>query len=277
MLYRPKFRFLAALLAACLLTLTLVPVAYGAGADAGGATATNSTIDATALANVPVVTQEGITNFQGMEVVHVINTQDQNSDYMWVMGILPDAAPLPAKVQLAVPKGAQVTWLGEIDFKSGGEQTIAPGAPVTKGDQDIYTITATKYRTVRAEFPMANPFKASTTSTGTAVMTAVLSYKPISNLMFLYLGAEVPANLPVLSPDFQDGGTMPSGNHVYLATFSQVKAGQNYQATLTYAKSSSTKDPTNPLVIIAIVALVVAVAALLFILLRRRFGSAEEQ
>ena len=270
MLHRPKFRFLSSLIAGCLLALMLVPAAYGADA-----VATNATIDATALANVPVVTQEGITNFQGMEVVHVINTQDQNNDYMWIVGMLPDSAPLPAKVQLAVPKGAHVTWMGELDFQTGGEQAIAPVAPVTKGDQDIYTVTMTKFHTIRAEFPMENPYKASTTATGTAVMTAALSYKPPSDLMFLYLGAEVPAGLPVMTPGFEDAGAMPSGSHMYITTFSQVKAGQAYTATLTYAKSGKTKDPTSPLVIIAIIALVVVVAALLFILLRKRFGSPE--
>jgi hypothetical protein len=245
----------------------LVPAAFAAQ---------TGTIDATALANVPVVTKEGITAFQGMEVLHVVNTQDNNSPYRWVDGILPQTATLPAKVQLALPKGAKVSWMGEMDTTTGGEQQVTPTTPTTKGDQDIYTVTMTKYHMIRAEFPSTDPFKESTTSTGTAVMQAELSYTPPSDLMFLYLGAEAPANLPVMSPDFQDGGTMPSGNHMYIASFGQVKGGQPYKATLIYAKNASTKDSTNPLVIVAIVALVVALAALLFITLRKRFAEAEE-
>jgi len=274
MFRRPKFHVLACVLVSCLL-LGSIPAAYGAEATQTATTST-SAIDANALAAAPVVTKDGITNFQGMQVVHVVNTQDSNADYMWVVGILSDATPLPAKVQLAVPKGAQITWLGEMDTNSGAEQPIGLTTPETKGDQDFYTVTMTKYRTIRAEFPSSNPFKASTTTTGTAVMSADLSYKVPSDLMFLYMGAEVPANKSVFSTDFDNGGTMPSGNNMYIATFSQVKAGQTYKATLTYAKSNGgAKDSTNPLVIIAIVALVVAVAALLFMMLRKRFSAAD--
>lgn len=275
MFHRPKFRFLTSALAAALLVLTLTPLAYGAGTASQDTS--NATIDATALATVPAVSKDGVTSFQGMEFLHVINTQDQNSDYMWVVGMLSDSTPLPAKVSLPIPKGSQITWLGEMDASSGAEQQLSVPAPKTEGDQDFYTFTVTKYRMIRAEFPSTNPFKASTTATGTAVMAANLSFKAPSDLMFLYLGAEVPAGKAVLSPDFEDGGEMPSGNHIYIAALSEIKAGKTYSATLMYAKSSSSKDPTNPLVIIAIVALVIAVAALLFMIVRKRFGSADGQ
>ncbi|MCL2654953.1 MAG: hypothetical protein FWD65_04545 [Coriobacteriia bacterium] len=278
MFHRLKSSVLTLLLASCLLILTMTPAVYGAGTgNTGTSTATApGSIDATALANVPVVSKDGITSFQGMQVVNVKNTNDQNSDYMWVIGILSSSTKLPAKVRIAVPKGAAITWMGEMDTQTGAEQAFAPSKPTTQGDQDFYTVTMTKYSMMRAEFPTKNPFKGSTAATATAVMAAELSYKPPCDLMFLSLGAEVPANRTVISPDFKDGGQMPSGNHMYLADIAQPKAGQTYKATLKYGKPGAAKDATSPLVIIAVVALVVAVAALLFIVLRKRFGDVEE-
>ena len=277
MFHRPKFSILASVLAACLLVVMMVPAAYGAGTGSTSSATAPGSIDATALANLPVVSKDGITSFQGMDVLHVKNTNDSNADYMWVDGILATTAKLPAKVRLAVPKGAQITWLGEMDTSTGNELQLAIPKPETQGDQDLYTITMTKYHMVRAEFPGSDPFKASTAATATAVMAADLSYKPPCDLMYLYVGSEVPVGKTVITPEFQDGGQMPSGNHLYIAAFSQVKAGQTYTATLKYGKPGAAKDTTSPLVIVAIVALVIAVAALLFILLRKRFSAVEEE
>ncbi|MCL2882066.1 MAG: hypothetical protein FWF45_04140 [Coriobacteriia bacterium] len=254
----------------------MVPAAYGAGTSSTGASAMAGSIDATALANLPVVNKDGITNFQGMDVLHVKNTNEQNADYMWVDGMLPTTTKLPAKVRLAVPKGAGITWLGEMDTSTGNELPLTIPAPETQGDQDFYTLTMTKYHMVRAEFPSTDPFKPSTAATATAVMAADLSYKAPCDLMYLYMGAEVPVGKTVITPEFQDGGQMPSGNHIYVAAISQVKAGQTYSATLKYGKPGAAKDTTNPIIIVAIVALVIAVAALLFLLLRKRFSNAEE-
>ena len=276
MFHRPKFSILASVLAACLLVVMMVPAAYGAGTSSTTSSAAPGSIDPTALANLPVVSKDGITGFQGMDVLHVKNTNDSNADYMWVDGVLASTAKLPAKVRLAVPKGAQITWLGELDTTNGNELQLAIPAPVVQGDQDLYTVTMTKYRMVRAEFPGSDPFKASTAATATAVMAADLSYKPPCDLMYLYMGAEVPVGKTVITPQFQDQGQMPSGNHLYAAAISQAKAGQTYTATLKYGKPGAAKDTTSPLVIVAIVALVIAVAALLFILLRKRFSAVEE-
>jgi len=269
MLHRPKSRLFIGLLTSCIVAMALAPAACGA-ATTGAAP---STIDATALANVPVISQNGVTAFQGMEVA-VINNSSQGGMYTIINGYLPQTATLPAKVQVAVPKGAPVDYIGELSGSTNQNNDISLTipAPVTQGDQDVYTVTLSKYQTVRVEYATANPFKSSTTTTGTAVQVAKLSYKPLTSLMYLYLGAEVPANAAVLSSDFDNGGALADGGSLYAAALSQTKAGQTYTATLTYAKAGSTKDPTSPLVIIAIVALVVVVAALLFMLLRKRFG-----
>ncbi|MCL2324540.1 MAG: hypothetical protein FWC48_03075 [Actinomycetia bacterium] len=274
MLNRPKLRFFTGLVLCCLLGLMMVPAVYGADAPAPA-----GTIDATALAQVPTVTKDGITNLMGMEIAIVTNTEKAQK-FMLVNGTLPDTASLPAKVQVALPKGAQVAYIGELSgtADTAGDVPIQIPAPVARGDQDIYTVTLTKYKTVRFEFPTTDPFQSSTTSTGTAVQVAKLSYKPLTDLMFLYLGAEVPTNALVMKSDpaFENAGTLQDGTSLYSAAFSQVKAGKTYEATLTYQKGGGvTKDPTSPLVIVAIVALVVALAALLFMVLRKRF-SAEE-
>jgi len=271
MFHHAKLRLFLSLLVLVALFALSVPLAYGADANTTAAPITS--LDSTALANVPVVSQDGITNFQGMNI-NIVNNQGEK--YMIIGGFLPQNATLPAKVQLAVPKGAQIDWMGESAGTSNqnDDLQIQTPTPVTQGDQDIYTVTLTKYANLIAEFPTTDPFKASTTTTGTAVQVAQLSYKPLSDLMFMYIGAEIPANAIPMSSDFAAAGATADGGQIYQQTFGSVKAGKTYTATLSYATDTTAKDSTSPLVIIAIVALVVAAAALLFMLLRKRFDPA---
>jgi hypothetical protein len=273
MSHRPKLFRVTSLLVLCGLVLLFVPAAQAADATTTAAPITS--FDSTALAEVPVVTQEGITNFQGMQV-NVVNNQGRK--FMIVGGFLPEAAQLPAKVQLAVPKGAQIAWLGEVANGTDGGQDIqlSVPAPATQGEQDIYTVTLTTHRSIVAEFPTDDPFKESETTTGTPIMTAVLSYTPLTDLMYLYLGAEIPSDVAVLSTDFQNAGTTQTGTVIYSTQLASLKAGQKAEATLTYTKASASKDTTHPLVIAAIVVLVVAVGALVFLLLRKRLSAAQE-
>ncbi|MDR1775532.1 MAG: hypothetical protein LBS17_03665 [Actinomycetes bacterium] len=214
---------------------------------------------------------DGITPFEQM-MVNVINNSGQKVAI--VGGFLSEQAPLPAQVEVAVPAGAAVFWVGEVGgSESQSDDVELPQNKRTEGDFDIYSATMTNSRSIQVEYTLPDdPF----VNTGDNTYTGTLSYTPIRDVTMLFLAAEVPTNATVSDTNFVSQGTGGSGGMIYSRGMGPAQAGQTVTAQLQYTtgtqQGGTTAAGSNTTLTIIIVVVVVAIAACVFLLMRRRMG-----
>lgn len=130
---------------------------------------------------------ELVTNYKLLSVGFLGNAQGQ---VIIVGGQLPDGTALPAVVELGVPQGATVDWMGELAGGESNEADIAADYKLdrTENGYDIYTATITKFPNFQIEATIPSVFVAD----ATGAMAANVKYVSTNNAAEVHIGAEVP-------------------------------------------------------------------------------------
>jgi len=177
------------------------------------------------------VTADGVTPFEAMtfQIVRLPNTY-----FASATGFLNPEIELPATVEIAIPSGSAVIWLGE---PSGGDITSDPHFenPAdhvrTEGEFDVYRVTIEHHHQLQIEFNLAfNPV--AQLSDGTYALR--MEYTPWQDLQALRLITNLPPGSNMLTEDASLYNRNMEGENEYGFTFRDVTAGQIYSFTITY-------------------------------------------
>ncbi|MDR1412600.1 MAG: hypothetical protein LBJ07_01585 [Actinomycetes bacterium] len=264
---------LALLWTVVLPTVAMVAVEPILPADATASAPTAGATNADSAA--PVIAADGTTLFPQM-VCNVISNNGQK--VVIVGGMLPETAALPAKVEVAVPTGSDVFWVGEVAGNENGQAGDISLAlqKRTEGNSDIYSATMTQFHTLQVEYNLPDdPFQNVTGDDWAATLT----YTPLYDLEHLDLAAEVPAGAVVNNPDFTLQGPGGSGGNIYLKEMGAATGGQpvsteiTYTANATTANGQTTGENSGTVTTVLIVIIVALIAALVFVLFNRKSQS----
>jgi LPXTG-motif cell wall-anchored protein len=230
-----------------------------------------SAVAPTTTSEAPKTGADGITPFESMMYNVITNAGNKVAI---VGGFLSESTPLPAKVEVGVPKDAAVFWVGEVNGTTdqGGDVEL-PQNKRTEGNFDIYTATMTRTRSIQVEYTLTQDLFA---STGADSWAGTLSYTPLTDVAQVALAAELPANATVTDANFVLQGTGGSGGNIYLREMGEAKAGQEISTQLAYttvaapAQTASTGSSSTTTILIVIIVALIAVVA--FLLLSRRMN-----
>ena len=128
---------------------------------------------------------------------YFLHYQVWESDGLWeatVVGKLSSDVSLPATVEIAVPAGVHVFWLGESEVGSHIEHDW-PWRWRTEGDFDIYTITVTQHRMPRIMFWLDDDPSRELSSSH--MSTVRLAYTPYDDTSRLYLTIRLPLDAEI--------------------------------------------------------------------------------
>lgn len=187
--------------------------------------------------------------------------------------VLPNDTPLPATVEVSVPKRHSINWFGEI---TGDDPSKDPAIEYelaeSRGEFDIYKATLNKAPVVQVEFSAAMPVK--NDSEGNALIK--YEYAPALETRQLILAAEVPANAHILDTSLESIGKGYTGN-VFGRIYQNVAANETKALEVGYmATSASTAAPgaasqTNETaIVIIVVAGIVLIGAVIMLLASNR-------
>lgn len=196
--------------------------------------------------------------------VDVTLHSEQSGSVLLVSGELPSTATLPAEVELSVPAGSEIGWIGEI---LGGPTTEDPDVKYVKsasGGTDVYRFTLTKSRVAQIEVavPGVDSFDGSTYGT-------TLKWVASQDVPSVRISARVKMGAKIV--DASPGATMmpgESGYTYYSKSVPDVKAGAPVELAFTYmlpatGQSGSTAAASGgqeTLVLVVVLALLGAVA-----------------
>ncbi|MDP2401679.1 MAG: hypothetical protein Q8M66_06845 [Actinomycetota bacterium] len=182
------------------------------------------------FAAVPASAQQTTSNWDRVDVL--LNTVDPTqAPFMLVTGTLPGVTPLPADVSLAVTKGTELLWVGEILGGPVGEDPssayrITPG----EGGWDTADFTLNVSRMARVEF--AAPGKVSRTAEG---VSAAVTWRAPGPVPAMRLGIAAPASAQVTT--ITPGAVAapgPTGTTYYVLELTNVAAGEDVELRLAY-------------------------------------------
>lgn len=206
-----------------------------------------------------------------------LHEQQAEGSTLIVTGQLEPTTPLPAEVELAVPAGSELLWIGEI---LGGAPENDLALQYTKSASpvgDVYLVTLTKARIAQVE--VAGP--AVSSYDGTAYRTS-LTWAPSQDVASVTISAAVPVGSRIAS-EAPDAALIPAtGGSYYSKTVTDVKAGTPVELTFSYALQTAGgagADATGPTqggdAASAIVAAIVLLLAAFVVVmgLRRRAAS----
>ena len=193
----------------------------------------------------------------------------------WVVtlrGIIDADLILPATVEIGVPTGTAVSWIGEVDPGFEGEsispsEISAPWNIYTEGDTDIYTIVLNRSHAVQLEFAFdGNPIVES--SEDGAVQ---FSYTPLTDVGELWLATAIPANSAVTDTHLQElEGVGPNGELSFARVIVDAQGGQEYTALIEYRTGVTSVENNLPVwVIVVLISVLVLIAAVVFLLFNR--------
>lgn len=195
----------------------------------------------------------------------------------------PADVTLPVEVEVAIPRGAVISWFGEIlGADPSQDKSLNYKKTDTRGVFDIYSVTLVNSRIVQVEAGVGMPVEANG-----AKSKITLSYAPAQDADELLLAAELPKTAEVDLADgiapIADGG---AGGQVYGVSINDVKAGEEKTATVNYEIVSSTKKAVNdtlkgklPMQTVILIVMFIAALALLvgiFIVSANKKSSASE-
>jgi len=156
-----------------------------------------------------------------------------------VTGFLNMTVELPAKVELAIPAGAEVMWMSEV---SGGPiandpEFEDPQVSRTENGLDIYTVVLEHFPILQIEYAIdGNP----NVSLGGGEYSISMEYTPVTDTPFLRLMTNVPAESIVTDPSVEFMGEDASGYLVFFRMYSEVIAFQSVQGEITYSPPAGT-------------------------------------
>jgi len=156
---------------------------------------------------------------------------EQEDAVMLVSGQLPADAKLPAEVELALPAGTPLQWVGEI---LGGPASEDPDVQYTKttvGGMDVYRFTLTKSRIAQIEGLIHGA-----DGTDGANRTTAIKWTAWRDLPKVELQQRIPQGAQIVSP--VEGATTspgPSGYSFYGTSVTNVVAGQPLELAFAYS------------------------------------------
>lgn len=164
------------------------------------------------------------------QTVDVTLHDEQPAPVLLVSGTLPETAKLPAEVELAVPKGAQFQWAGEI---LGGPASQDPSVKYTvseKNGMDVYSFTLAKAKIGQIEVLL--PGSVNIAETG---YSAALDYTATAEMPQVNVSVRLPQGTQITTP--ADGASTipgPTGFSYYQKTFKGVAAGDALNLSFGY-------------------------------------------
>ncbi len=255
------------LAAALLLAVALVP----ASALAATKPAAKQTAAAKTAASAPAIPAVPL----GTGEIEVQLWPSKTSALLLVSLRLPDSVQLPARVQMPLPEGAQVTWSGEITGGNAAADIQRPYTFVTANGGRAIEFVAQQSRDLQYEADLPAP-----TVAGDRVMT-VLTWVQTTEALGVDPAVKVPAGAndvqikptPVLQPRTNTAGealyTLPQqrpavgGSFAIDVTFQQGLAGAT-----TATPAAGTASGSSALIWVFVAVLFVVVAIVVVVALR---------
>ena len=251
-----------------------------------------ATVTATALVGVP--TAHANDEIEGPRGVHTENLQGNHEAFvnlqykvmLWegawtvtIRGKIDESATLPARVEIGVPAGSDVFWLGEVHAGFGehpsGDPEIAPPYNVrTEGDIDIYTAMLTQTHAVQIEYSLPYDPRIETAE-GPGLR---ITYTPLHDVEELWLAGATPPGTAVLDRDIHYLGTGPNDELAFAYTIENARGGQQYSEDIIFTTGiTETESNIDPLVPIGIMGLVLLVSGIGIWFYRRNALKGEEE
>jgi hypothetical protein len=176
------------------------------------------------------------------ELVDVTVHDDETTPVMLVAGQLPEGTALPADVELSVPSGSQLQWVGEI---LGGPPAQDPEATYKvekRTGLDVYTFTLTKAR--RAQLEVIAPKAVMSDGTTSKVS---LKWVPSQDVPEVRLSMLIPTGARIVTPA-QGASTVPggSGGSYYTRVVRGVKAGAPISLAFAFTAPAVAAPQTVP-------------------------------
>ncbi len=188
---------------------------------------------------------------------------------------LSEEATLPARVQLMVPSGVEMLWVGEV---LGGPVSENPRANVERtpvdGEFDMLTTTLTRARILQVEFEGAGA-----TVSSPASVSAGVTWRTPSLIPTLRMGVVVPAGSTLTTGP---AGTQPevidSTRSIFFQESTDVPAGEDMSFRVVYASGTGVapggpagqSDGSAYLFPIFVVIFIVGIAAVLLAVSAKR-------
>jgi len=176
----------------------------------------------------------------GWQRVDVTLNAEQTGSLLMVSGTLADSARLPAKVELSVPAGSKLEWIGEI---LGGPASEDPQVETTKrtvNGSDVYAFTLAKSRKAQVEVTAASslPFDGS-------LYTPSVTWRSTEAVPEVRMSVRVPEGASVATA--VAGAVMQPSDHgyaLYVKSFKDVKAGDVVELAFAYRLTGATTGAT---------------------------------
>lgn len=199
---------------------------------------------------------------------------EQSGTILLVAGQLPPDTKLPAQMELAVPRGAQLQWVGEL---LGGDASADPEAEYTKrteGDNDIYTLTLKQ--APQAQVEVIAPGLVTRTATGGQ---GELKWTPIADVDSARISFRIPVSAQITTP--AEGAELfpqQGGYSFYSRELTGVKKGEPVLFAFAYevgapAAGGGAQGTNNQVVPILLLAAVVAFGAVVVVAVRRKMAA----
>jgi hypothetical protein len=220
-------------------------------------------------------------------VVQVWPEYDENAVLVFMYFSLPAEVQLPATLKFAIPKGAVIAGIGEIDpngsFKFNYADSYPPVEPGT--DWDIATIQVQDYRSLQIDYYYDPGLPA---AAGARSFPALLQLPLDAGSLNLHVQQPARATDFKVEPAMQGSGEANDGFTYSTATFSEVKAGSTLGYLISYSKPDgdpSTSDDhqstaaelnTSTVLLAAILVIVVCIGGLVIYRLYRNAGRATQ-
>jgi hypothetical protein len=162
-------------------------------------------------------------------------TESDGSQELLVAGEVPAGTSLPVQISLAIPKGAQIDWCGQILGGDSSKDQPLPYRTKSGPAYDTVTFTLTKARRGQVEVS----YDAGVVRAGDLTKSAV-TYIPAAAAGKAYVAVAVPSNASVT---YSTGGavrqTDGAGTAFYTKTFLAVAAGQKLQVRVEYTAAAA--------------------------------------
>lgn len=200
--------------------------------------------------------------------------------FLIVGGELRASTPLPADVELAVPAGSEIQWVGEVLGMDPSADIAVKTKKRTEKGMDIYSFKLTKSRTAQIEavWKKAPKRKGNTFRTG-------YTWTPAQSLPFVRTSIRLPQAAKVTEP-VEGAKTYPgeTGYILYSKEFKNIRAGRELEMNVGYTLPGVGEDPAEEarrignLIIIGLLGLiaVIAMSVVAFAVRRRAMVAHDE-
>jgi hypothetical protein len=215
-------------------------------------------------------------------VVQVWPEYDASAVLVFMYFSLPADVQLPATLKFAVPHGAAITGIGEVDANGNFTFNYKDSyPPVESGtDWDIATIQVQKYRTLQIDYYYDPGLP---TGAGARSFPVLVQVPLDAGSLNLHVQEPARATDFNVQPAMQGSGEASDGFTYFTATFADVKAGSTLGYLISYSKpdgdpstkpseSATTKLSTDTVLLTAVLVVVVCVGALVIYRLYRNTG-----